>query len=178
MKRIGSDKSECEFVWSAESGEFVTPCYCLKLTDEGIAYINDKNGHRIFDNKNGLAVLNRGCMGLAVHGNRLSIPLLYSNDYLCGTRILDGIYEDEFALLPFDSSLSDADLYRKAMSYAYPPVVSVADKGNGDLSELSFANFKADGGEVTAETDLIGNEIAKVNDGKLSFRPWEIKTVL
>ena len=165
------------------------------------------------DSKNGFAVMNKGCMGSAVSGNRLSIPLLYSNSYMCGTRILDGIYEDEFAILPFDSSLSDADIHRKAVSYAYPPeVVSVA-KGNGDLSQFTAANLKTDGGEVVlttfypengnvlarfcnysdesataefcssvgtvcAETDLLGNVISKVTDGKLSFRPWEIKTVL
>ena len=164
------------------------------------------------DSKNGLAVLNKGCMGSFVEGNRLSIPLLYSNLYMCGTRILDGIYEDEFAILPFDSSLSDADLHRRAMSYAYPPAALTLAKGNGDLTQLAAAKLNTSGGEVimttlypengdilarfcnysdevasaefypatgkvTAETDLLGNEIATITDGKLSFRPWEIKTV-
>ena len=164
------------------------------------------------DSKNGLAVMNRGCMGSAVSGNRLSVPLLYSNSYMCGTRILDGIYEDEFAILPFDSSLTDAELHRKAVSYVYPPVVEFAAKGSGDLSEFTAADLKTNGGEVvltalypesgailarfcnysdeaaeaefksaagavTAETDLLGNETAAVKDGRLSFRPWEIKTV-
>ncbi len=164
------------------------------------------------DSNQGFAVLNRGCMGSAVNGNRLSVPLLYSNSYLCGTKILDGVYEDEFALLPFDSSLSDADLHRKAVSYVYQPTVMNSEKSNGDLSQHTAATLKTSGGEVvlttiypengnvlarfcnysdeaataeleflngvvSAETDLLGNETAAVSEGKLSFRPWEIKTV-
>ncbi len=164
------------------------------------------------DEEKGLAVMNRGCMGSSVKGNRVSIPLLYANDYLCGTKMLDGVYEDEFALLPFESSLGDADLHRKAVSYAYQPAVVSAENCTGSLKEFSAAGFKTVGGEVvlttlypenggimarfcnysddksevefnpafgsvTAETDLLGNEISKVTGGKLEFRPWEIKTV-
>ncbi len=102
------------------------------------------------DDKNGVAVMNRGCMGSSVKGNRLSIPLLYSNDYLCGTRILDGIYEDEFAVLPFESTLSDADLHRKAVSYAYQPAVVAAENGNAD--DLTAALLKTQGGEIVLTT--------------------------
>lgn len=102
------------------------------------------------DDKNGVAVMNRGCMGSSVKGNRLSIPLLYSNDYLCGTKILDGIYEDEFAVLPFESSLSDADLHRKAVSYAYQPAVVAAE--NGKANDLTAALLKTQGGEVVLTT--------------------------
>ncbi len=164
------------------------------------------------DDKNGVAVLNRGCMGAAIHGNHVSVPLLYSNLYMCGTRILDGVFEDEFALLPFDSSLSDADIHRNAMSFAYPPTVEKLPKGEGNLTELTAAEFNSNGGEVVltalypedgailarfcnysdesaaaefksafgavnAETDLLGNVISAIKDGKLNFRPWEIKTV-
>lgn len=102
------------------------------------------------DDKNGVAVMNRGCMGSSVKGNRLSIPLLYSNDYLCGTRILDGIYEDEFAVLPFESTLSDADLHRKAVSYAYQPAVVAAE--NGKTDNLTAALLKTQGGEIVLTT--------------------------
>lgn len=162
------------------------------------------------DEKSGVAVMNRGCMGSSVKGNRLSIPLLYSNDYLCGTRILDGIYEDEFAILPFESSLSDADLHRKAVSYAYQPAVVAAE--NGKKNDLTAASLNTQGGEIVlttlypenggimarfcnysdesatadfisdfvsvkSETDLLGKELSAVTDGKLKFKPWEIKTV-
>ena len=179
---------------------------------DSVTYLNGIYWVCLRDSEKGFAVFNRGCMGSAVQGNRLSIPLMYSNLYLCGTKILDGIYEDEFALLPFDSSLSDAELHRKAMSYEYQPIVMHLSKGDGDLVQLAAATLKAKGGEVilttlypengnifarfcnysdeaataefnafagtvSAETDLLGNEVAEVSDGKLSFRPWEIKTV-
>ncbi len=162
------------------------------------------------DKKNGLAVFNKGCMGSAVQGNKLLIPLLYSNEYMCGTRILEGVFEDEFALLPFTSELSDADIHRLSMSYNYKPCAEIIGKGNGDLNEFTAAEFSSDGGEVIltalypengamfarfcnfsdenatavfkidgemTETDLLGNETEKISDGKLCFKPWEIKTV-
>lgn len=173
---------------------------------QGIYWLgmNDKN--------NGIAVFNRGCMGSLIQGNRLEIPLLYSGKYMCGDRILEGIFEDEFALFPYDGTVSDADIHRNAMSYAYQPTVLSLGKGEGDMNEMNIAEFSADGGEVIlttfypedgaifarfcnysdspakavfnfnggknmAETDLLGNVTSEVSDGKLSFRPWEIKTV-
>lgn len=163
------------------------------------------------DKKQGIAVANRGCMGSAVEGNRLYIPLLYSNEYMCGTRILDGIFEDEFALIPFGAEMTDAGLHRDAVSYAYPPISAVIAKDNGDLNSFTVADFKGDNeviltalypeenhilvrfcnysdspssavlapavGNVKCETDLLGNELGIIENGKLSFRPWEIKTV-
>ncbi len=159
------------------------------------------------DEKHGLSVMNRGCMGAAVSGNLLSIPLVYANEYLCGTRFLEGKFSDEFAILPFDASVTDADVHRCAVSYNYQPTV-VSAIGN----DMQFAEIKADGGEVilttfyyedgrilarfcnfsdenataeliptkgkvNAETDLLGNKMSDITDGKLNFTPWEIKTV-
>ncbi|MBQ2758453.1 MAG: hypothetical protein IJE93_01650 [Clostridia bacterium] len=164
------------------------------------------------DSKYGFAVMNKGCMGGEIQGNRLSVPLLYSNIYLCGDKILEGTYDDEFALLPFESTMSDADLHRKAVSYAYKPAVVSLEKGDGKLKECTFIDFNSCGGEViltsiypensnllarfcnysddaaevalkssfgtvTEETDLLSRKIKDVTDGKLNFRPWEIKTV-
>ncbi len=162
------------------------------------------------DKNNGMAVFNRGCMGSAVEGNKLLIPLLYSNEYMCGTRILNGVFEDEFAILPFGAELSDADIHRLSMSYNYMPVAQIIGKGNGNLNEFTAAKFNSDGGEVVltafypengamfarfcnfsdekaeavfdiegemTETDLLGNDNEKIIGGKLSFKPWEIKTV-
>ncbi len=161
------------------------------------------------DKKNGMAVFNRGCMGSAVQGNKLLIPLIYSNEYMCGTRILEGVFENEFALLPFED-ISDAEIHRQSMSYNYMPSAEIIGKGNGGLNEFAAAKFSSDGGEVVLtafypengamfarfcnfsdnaataifeidgemhETDLLGNETEKINGGKLSFKPWEIKTV-
>ena len=161
------------------------------------------------DKKNGMAVFNRGCMGSAVQGNKLLIPLLYSNEYMCGTRILEGVFEDEFALLPF-GDITDAEIHRLSMSYNYMPTAEIISKGNGNLNEFTPARLTSDGGEIIltayypengslfarfcnfsdknatavfetngkmAETDLLGNETAEIQDGKLMFKPWEIKTV-
>lgn len=100
------------------------------------------------DDKNGLAVFNKGCMGAAVSGNRVHIPLLYSNEYLCGTRILEGVFEDEFSIFPFESKLSEAELHKKALSYAYSPSAVVLPKDNGNLSEFNYASIKAEKGNV------------------------------
>lgn len=100
------------------------------------------------DAENGIAVFNKGCMGAAVSGNRVHIPLLYSNEYLCGDRILNGQFEDEFALYPFKSKLPEAELHKKALSYAYSPSAAVLSKGSGELSELNYANINTEKGNV------------------------------
>ncbi len=164
------------------------------------------------DKEHGVAVINRGCMGSVVQGNRLSIPLVYADSYMCGTKMLDGIFDDEFSILPLDENVSDSALHKQAMSYNYQPTVVKLDKGNGDIScfEIAdsdlnssdviltsiypedgavfarFCNYSDDATEVkfnlsaskgVKESDLLGKEIADVNTDKISFRPWEIKTL-
>ncbi len=160
------------------------------------------------DENNSVAVFNKGCMGSDVRGNKISIPLVYAEEYLCGTKMLDGVYEDEFAIFIGDDSVNGIHEY--ALGYAYPPVAIPLEKGCGELTGLEFASagnsgtvvmttvypengyllarfcnysddavqvdFKPSFGRVTQETDLLGNKIAD-SDGKLEFRPWEIKTV-
>ena len=114
-----------------ESG--VNPTYL-----QGIYWLSlrDKNG--------GLAVFNRGCMGSAVEGNRLSLPLIYSNEYMCGTRILDGEFTSEFALFPFCAETTEAGVHRSALSYEYPVLSHDIARGSGDLEELRAADFSSD----------------------------------
>ena len=100
------------------------------------------------DDTNGIAVFNRGCMGAAVSGNKVHIPLIYSNEYLCGDRILNGVFENEFSVLPFESDLSEADLHKQTLSYAYIPTAMVLPSGNGDMTELSFASVNEDNKNV------------------------------
>lgn len=100
------------------------------------------------DSQKGVAVFNKGCMGSAIKGNRMYIPLAFSSDYLCGKRILDGIYTDEFSVVPFSAALSDADLHKKALSYELPATASVIKKGNGDTESYSFASFICNSGDV------------------------------
>lgn len=181
---------------SFDSSTYTSGIYWVALRDENC----------------GFAVMNRGCMGAVVRGNLLSVPLLYSNLYMCGTRILEGTFSDEFALLPFGARLSNAELHKKAVSYSYLPHTVTATGTAGEKKELSAAKLNSEGGEVilTAlypengevyarfcnysdeacvaefstfagdaefETDLLGNRISEITDGKLHFRPWEIKTV-
>lgn len=100
------------------------------------------------DNEKGLAIFNKGCMGSAVNGNHLLIPLIYSNEYMCGTRILEGVFENEFAILPFDSKMSNIELHKKALCYVQPPVAITAPKGNGNLKESTFFDFKTENKEI------------------------------
>lgn len=164
------------------------------------------------DKNYGVAVMNRGCMGAVIRGNLLSVPLLYSNLYMCGTRILDGSFSDEFAILPFDSVLTNTALHKKAVSYSYLPHIVKSTGGEEGVSKLCAASFECESeniilttlypengsllarfcnysdekeearlepgfGTVTAETNLLGESLSFVNDGKLTFRPWEVKTV-
>ncbi|MBR2411242.1 MAG: hypothetical protein IKB08_05915 [Clostridia bacterium] len=164
------------------------------------------------DSDSYIAVINKGCMGSTVEGNRVYIPLIYSNDYMCGTKIIDGTFVNEFALLPEDREIKLTDVHKTAMAYNYAPVTEILEKGNGEISGYSLASFESDGdgviltaltpeegyltarfcnfsdspesvvftprrGKITAETDLLGNELSPVTTEKLTFRPWEIKTV-
>ncbi len=164
------------------------------------------------DQKQGVAVINRGCMGSVVQGNRLSIPLVYADSYMCGTKMLDGIFDDEFSIMPLDETISDADLHKISMSYAYKPPVFKLEKGDGDLSDYRIADFDGNNSDVILTTfypedgavfarfcnysdskavvdfkmsigknikitDLLGKETDDVNDNKIHFRPWEIKTL-
>ncbi len=97
------------------------------------------------DSENGVAVLNRGSMGSSVEGNHIYIPLIYSNEYMCGTKILDGTFVNEFSILPFiTESTADTDIHKAAMQYNYPPEVHLMKKGDGCLKEYRIADFECD----------------------------------
>ncbi len=89
------------------------------------------------DDESGLAVFNKGCMGCALTGNYLQIPLIYSNEYMCGTRILDGVFENEFAIFPFSADMTNIELHKNALAYAQPVVACNVLKGNGDACGYS-----------------------------------------
>ncbi len=100
------------------------------------------------DDEKGLAVFNKGCMGCALTGNYLQIPLIYSNEYMCGTRILDGTFENEFALFPFSAQKTNAELHKNALIYAQPPVASYIEKGNGTIQEYSPVKLETENEEI------------------------------
>ena len=78
-------------------------------------------------------------MGSDVQGNKVAIPLVYADEYLCGTKMLDGIYEDEFAIYVDESGFCKPQ--EQALAYAYPPVAIPLEKNGGELTELSFGSF-------------------------------------
>lgn len=113
-------------------------------------YMEGIYGIWLRDTQKGIAVFNRGCMGSLIQGNRVEIPLLYSNLYMCGTRILDGVYESEFALSTFDSTVSDAQIQRSAYLYNYTPSIKVVANGSADC--FSLADFRVEKGEILMTT--------------------------
>ncbi len=104
------------------------------------------------DDEKGLAVFNKGCMGCAVRGNNLLIPLIYSNEYMCGTRILEGTFENEFAIFPFSSDVSDIDVHKTALSYAQPLVAEISGKGDACEDSLRMFNLKSASDSVILTT--------------------------
>ncbi len=107
----------------------------------GTTYMSGTYWVAMRDASKGMAVFNKGCMGSAIHGNELRIPLLYANLYLCGTKMLDGVFEDEFALLPFTADTTQTDIHKQAMLYNYPPVVTLLAKGNGNITQMTVGSL-------------------------------------
>ncbi len=104
------------------------------------------------DNNKGMSVFNRGCMGSLIQGNHVEIPLLYSNNYMCGTRILDGVFENEFALYPFRKAENTGDIFRAAYSYNYQPTVRMIGSGICCQNSFVFAEFVQEKGNVMLTT--------------------------
>ncbi len=162
------------------------------------------------DSIHGMAFINRGCMGSSVLGNSVSIPLIYSNEYIQNTRILNGTFENSFALLPL-GDISDADIHRTALACQQPLISAEIRPGCGDLESFSAADICTRGeviltalcpedgaifarfcnysdskatldfaptvGRVTAEVNLLGQELSPATGKAMAFRPWEIKTL-
>ena len=135
----------------------------------GIYWLNVK------DSEQGLAVFNKGCMGCALTGNNLRIPLIYSNEYMCGTRILDGVFENKFAIFPFDGEMSNVLLHKNALAYALPPIAEFIPQGKGSAKEFEPFDIQSDNEEIilTAlypEKDYILARFCNYSDEKSSAK--------
>jgi alpha-mannosidase len=87
--------------------------------------------------QSGLAVLNRGTMALVREDDGgVSVPLAYSMYYVWGTRILNGAYAYELALLPFETAWTNARLHRHALEYTVPLQSSASAPGDGSLGSV------------------------------------------
>ncbi len=100
------------------------------------------------DDDQGLAVFNKGCMGCALTGNNLRIPLIYSNEYMCGTRILEGEFENEFAVFAFDGEMSHVQLHKNALAYALPPIAQLISEGKGSVNNFEPFGIESDNEEI------------------------------
>ncbi len=104
------------------------------------------------DDKMGLAIFNKGCMGCAVKGNNLLIPLVYSNEYMCGTRILSGTFENEFAIFPFSSEISNIEIHKQAVSYSSPLIALISSNEENSQESLSLLSFKSESKDIILTT--------------------------
>lgn len=100
------------------------------------------------DDNGGVAIFNKGSMGCSLEGNDLRIPLIYSNPYLCGDRILNGTFCSDFAIYPFGAGETDCDIHREAMCYEYPLISAYVPCGNGDMDTFSVADISCNSGKV------------------------------
>lgn len=126
------------------------------------------------DKEKGLAVINKGCMGSAVRGNRVYIPLIYSNEYMCGTKIINGEYINEFALLPFDNESSETDIHKEALLYNYPPVTQLLEAGDGSIREFSMADYPQSDSDVILTSLYPDNGFITARFCNFSDKPAEI----
>ena len=142
------DLRKCEEYWYPDDRILIDTPVSQEESFNSTTYYHGIYWLNMRDEERGVAVFNKGCMGAAVQGNKLLIPLIYSNEYMCGTRILEGVFENEFAILPFSSDVTNTDIHRKAMAYAQGAEAKVLTSGDGDMTEFAVADFESDGGEV------------------------------
>jgi hypothetical protein len=97
----------------------------------------------------GIAFFNRGCRGAVANGPDFSLPLVYANTYIWGTRMLYGETNHEFAIYPFDVDTLDIAIHKSALSYHYPPLTVVTGGHSGRFSVCHrILNIKGGDGVV------------------------------
>jgi hypothetical protein len=82
----------------------------------------------------GLALFNRGCRGAVADGPEFSLPLVYANTYIWGTRMLYGETSHEFAVYPFAASIPPVEIHKQALAYHYPPLSTLTGAHRGRFS--------------------------------------------
>lgn len=102
-------------------------------------YLQGINWASLYDDKLTLAVLNRGCIGNVVEGNTLSVPLIYANEYMQGTRMLTGKYHNEFALLP-QCGHDALKIHKSAKAYNHPFVTAKTEIKESEVCGSTLAS--------------------------------------
>jgi len=99
-------------------------------------YIEGNYWTAVTDNHAGVAVFNRGTMGsVREKDGGFSVPLAYAMYYVWGTRMLNGQFTYEFAIVPFGGDWTQADLHRRALRYTFPCVSICTAPGDGTLGD-------------------------------------------
>ena len=108
----------------------------------GTTYLNGIYWFALRDKDWGMSVFNRGCMGSAVQGNKVTVPLIYADEYLCGKKMLKGHFGGEFALYPFLADTTLTDIHRAATAYNYPVITAPIAKGEGELDCVKVGSLE------------------------------------
>lgn len=134
--------------------------FAIAKTDS--KYIQGNYWTAVQDDRKGMAIFNKGNMCLVREADGgISIPLAYAMYYIWGTRMLQGEFRYEFALMPFSGGYNSSGIHKKALSYSFPFIYASSAPGNGKFGkELAVLDIKSenvllsalyvDGGKVIA----------------------------
>ena len=154
----------------------------------------------------GLALIDNVKYGKRVKNGLISLCLLRAPKFPDKTCDI-GTHSFSYALYPHREKLTDSDVVERAYAFNYPllkerggnMVCPIEVSGDGvvmetikpaeDGSGVVIRLFENKGKDVTASVktafeceaygcDMLENAAEKVDPGKLTFRPWEIKTIL
>jgi alpha-mannosidase len=115
------------------------------ISETSEPYVNGIYWAAVSDGLAGLAVFNKGSMGAVREADGgFSIPLVFANSYIWGTRMLSGEFVYEFSLWPFEGPWREAGLHKHALEYNLPCVGLASEPGNGELGQtfqpIAFAS--------------------------------------
>jgi Glycosyl hydrolase family 57 len=117
------------------------------VAETGQRSVEGNDWTAVADAGGGVAFLNRGEMGsVREDDGAFSVALAFAMHYIWGTRMLEGDFAYEFAVLPFSGPWSDAALPQQALDYGFPLVTSAGPAGDGTLGEEArFLDVEGDG---------------------------------
>jgi alpha-mannosidase len=115
--------------------------------ETGQRYVEGNDWTAVADESGGIAFLNRGEMGsIREDDGAFSLVLAFAMHYIWGTRMLEGDFAYEFAVLPFRGAWSEALLPRQALDYGFPLATLAGPAGDGTLgAEVPFLDVAGDG---------------------------------
>ena len=104
------------------------------ISETAEPYVNGIYWAAVSDGSAGLAMFNKGSMGTVREADGgFSIPLVFANSYIWGTRMLSGEFVYDFSLWPFEGPWEEAGLHKRALEYNLSCVGLASEPGNGEL---------------------------------------------